>query len=691
MRSKPFGEKGQCFVRGDATVKLSSFDVFDTLLTRVTGSPSTLYLLLGRRLMKEGIIGCSAEGFAHARRNAQQRAWENAGRGEITLQQIYAELGYSLRLSEEQCQRVLEAECALEEELLRPVPGVQQRVSEARTRGDRIAFVSDMYLPSEFIQRQLAKHRLWEEGDLLLVSCEYGKCKSSGALFGELLRQGNCRPALVSHCGNHAHADLRSARNVGFAVDPFPTGNLNRYEELLEAYAAPTEGLSSLMGGASRLARLSTPTASEKDEAIRDVAAGVAAPMLAGYVLWILQRAQQLDLKRLYFVSRDGHILVQIARRLAPALSVDCELRYLYGSRQAWHLAGITQEIDEAKLEWILDDTPQVSVRSWLRRLSIDPEEVRSLLLRFGLDERQWSRHLKLEERTVLRELLENGKLRQIIKERAAEKRVMVTKYLEQEGLLDCSRWGLVDIGWQAKCQDSLADILAVAGALPPIGFYFGLNGGSSGEQFGVREAYMYDRRFDLGFYPTQRANPYILMEVFCAAPHGSVVGYREEQGQVVPVLGEGGNQENLLWGLPLMQQTICRFTDNLSSCLATANPFADVRAATLKTMRTFLETPTVQEASAWGEFSIRDEQAGDFRCHIARAYSPKHDIRRLFTSEADPRSARLWSQGSLAISPLPIRFLFRTLTEVRRSWIRAVRRLSEAAGRRLWKSPSWQ
>jgi hypothetical protein len=66
-------------------------------------------------------------------------------------------------------------------------------------------------------------------------------------------------------------------------------GNPNRYEKILESYTWSTGGLSALMAGASRMARLSIPSRSAEEAAIRDVAAGVVAPVLTAYVLWILE------------------------------------------------------------------------------------------------------------------------------------------------------------------------------------------------------------------------------------------------------------------------------------------------------------------------------------------------------------------------------------------------------------------
>src|SRR3954452_807711 len=126
---------------------VTSFDVFDTLLTRAVGAPSSLFILLGRSDAVSKATGCSAEEFARLRITAERRA--RVGRRETTLEQIYAELAAGLGLGAAQARQLAECELALERRLSRPVPGSDRLVKEA-AHGRRVA-LSDMYLPESFI------------------------------------------------------------------------------------------------------------------------------------------------------------------------------------------------------------------------------------------------------------------------------------------------------------------------------------------------------------------------------------------------------------------------------------------------------------------------------------------------------------------------------------------------------------
>src|SRR5260221_4537486 len=125
------------------TMPLASFDVFDTVLTRSVGTPASVFLLLGRRLSRRGAITCSAEVFARARVNGQKLARLHQSSGEITLMDIYRQLGAVFGLNVQQQAQLAEEEQRLEAELIRPVPAAQRWLDVARQNGQSVRFVSD--------------------------------------------------------------------------------------------------------------------------------------------------------------------------------------------------------------------------------------------------------------------------------------------------------------------------------------------------------------------------------------------------------------------------------------------------------------------------------------------------------------------------------------------------------------------
>ena len=294
---------------------------------------------------------------------------------------MYAELGRALDLESDVVEQLIAAECEVEARLLHAVPEAVELVRDARRAGATVAFLSDMYLPSAFVAEQLGRHGLLQDGDVLMISCETGTPKWTGAAFERVTADRGISLSDLSHTGDHERSDVIVPRRLGVQVRPFSAAAINRYEELLESQSAATEGLASSLAGASRLTRLALPVEDPDHVAIRDVAAGVVAPAMVGFTLWVLRRAEQLGLRRLYFVARDGQILVDVARRLIARLGLDIECVYLFGSRLAWWLPSLAS-VDESELEWAFATHDRIDARTVTNRLNLSPEVSADLLAR---------------------------------------------------------------------------------------------------------------------------------------------------------------------------------------------------------------------------------------------------------------------------------------------------------------------
>jgi FMN phosphatase YigB (HAD superfamily) len=651
--------------------KVASFDVFDTVLTRVVGSPHTLFLLVGKRLAGLSLIDCTPETFACARIDAERHALKKIGE-ELTLRHIYTELGTALKLTETQCNQIMELECALQTELIRPVPLAKDYVQAARDQGQRVVFISDMHLSSEFIQKQLVRHGLWMDGDRCYVSCEYGKSKTSGELFQEVLHCEGISPELIVHCGNDSTGDVRAAKRVKLQTKFFSEGNLNRYEKILESEADTTEGLSSVMAGASRLARLTVPTSSPKEEALRDVTAGVMAPLLVGYVLWILHRAQQLGLKRLYFLSRDGQILLAIAQRLVGKLNISCELRYLYGSRLSWNLPIITSTDEHWVWAPILEFP---TIENALDRLGIHPEEVSDRLSAVGFTQEDWSRQLNQNEVQVLRTLVREQDISEFIFQKAAQKRTVLIEYLKQEGLLDSTEKGIVDLAGQGTLYKALSKLLNTTGVTPIVGFYFGITDSSTDNQYDLREAYFFDKRSESMELWRGIRNP---LEMFCLADHGTVLSFKKEGEKIHPVLEEERNQTVIDWGLPILRKTVDCFVENLLLDLSLVNPQADVRVACSKALKAFWLNPSYDQASAWGSLPWEEHllSKGTYRRYCAESYRWTHLFNALSSWRFPRHHQDSWLEGSIVLSPPAIRIVLKSIVRSGKMLLRIKREL---------------
>lgn len=632
------------------SVRLVSVDIFDTVLTRAAGHPTAVFLLLGRVQAAEGITPLSAEVFARARWDAEQRSRSHHGES-TSHRHILDELAWALGLADDVVIALESAELALEEQLLSAVPGAGAWLAELRQAFSKVVFVSDTYFPTEFLERQLRHHGLWQHGDALYPSWDVAREKRTGRLYGVVARREHRRRHQVLHVGNDALADGIAARRGGVRTALASAANINRYEEILERYAFATGGLSSLFAGASRLARLGVPAPSASDGTIREVAAGVVAPVLAGYVLHVLNDAVRRGLDRLYFVSRDGEVLLDIARVLASRTGCGVEVRYLYGSRQAWNLPGL-HDVTDDQLDWILFPTDFRSVCSVLSRVALAPYEVEPVLATAGFPPESWSTNLDQSQLRALGRLLQQAPLRGMVVARAGERRPLLQRYLAQEGLCDDGSYGIVDIGWFGRMGAGLTGLLQDTGAPGPSVFYFmGLQGVPPARMVADRSAYLFDCGKGVGHDYSRSAGMTYLLETFCAGTHGMVTGYEDDQGRMVPILAGEHNRAALDWGLGTLRATVARFVESVVVDDAVAALDADVRPATVAVLEALALTPTVAEARVWGAFSFADDQTEAFARTLAAPYRSPEVALALLLGRERWRWRRYWPAASRRLS----------------------------------------
>jgi FMN phosphatase YigB (HAD superfamily) len=659
--------------------RVASFDVFDTTLTRLVGSPHSVFLLLGRQLRCQSLITCSEKEFMELRVRAERCARRNVPSREVTLNQIYDVLRVKLGLTHGRIEKIMAMEYALEETLIRPVPGAQERIQQARDEKKRVVFSSDMYLSADFLRRQLQRHGFWQDGDALYLSNECGKTKHTGGLFQEIMLREAVSPFHLEHWGDNLHSDVRGAERVGVQTYEFWQGNLNRYEHILESFASETHSLSSIMAGASRLARLETVEPDPHDHNIAVVSAGVAAPVLTSFVLWILFKARDMGMERIYFVSRDGEILLDIARQLIPAVGFEIECRYLYGSRQAWHLPSIVGEIGEAELNWILEPTRFLSVRTVLKRVALEPEAIADELTSADLDRSKWDCHLSPMDRARLREVLVIPCVQAQIREAAEQARSTVTDYFRQEGLFDPIKMAIVDLGWRGRAFHSLSILLKQCGGELPKPFYFGMVSKIQSSALDERETFLFDvdRACEID---TRAINLRIwnLMEVFCSGYEGAASTYVRNGDRVTVEFQIARNGPVIDWGLPVLRRAVTQFAGQVADGLTFTDPSADGRAMCSALLAEFWERPTRAEAQAWGAYPYEDDQTGSHWEHLAMPVGWSSLRLALYDIKAWRRSRPIWMAGSLAMSPMSVRAVFRSLMRIRSAWLSFQSRASE-------------
>ena len=206
------------------------------------------------------------------------------------------------------------------------------------------------------------------------------------------------------------------------------------------------------IAGAARRARIDRELQDRSGELWR-LATAVAGPLLFGYVYWILTRARERGLRRLYFLARDGQILLRTAELIAQSCGMHLELRYLHASRRAWFLPSVAFGSAQEREAAVLTD-PEVSIETLLSSLEVEPVRVQDCLEAAGFPRSTWHRQVPVER---LKSLLCAAPFDGLLQERAAGEYALCMEYLTEQGMFDPVAKAIVDVGWKGRLQTALA------------------------------------------------------------------------------------------------------------------------------------------------------------------------------------------------------------------------------------------
>jgi hypothetical protein len=413
-----------------------------------------------------------------------------------------------------------------------------------------------------------------------------------------------------------------------------------RYEQIMAAHSVWPGDLAARFADASRAARAAVEVTTEHETVIRDVAAGVAAPALVGFVIWLQEQSRQRGLRRLRFLSRDGQVLHELTRRLAPVLGTGPDLEYVYSSRLTWSFAA-TEPERLAETPWLFNSFIKSNAADVCTRLGLSLAQYQSAMLACGVSFEPDVRADQPAQARALLRFVSMPEVARAVEVRIGAMRRLVLDYAAEHHLAEADT-GLIDIGWTGRMVGSLIRVCEAAGMGRPCTLFWGheprpATGWTDPERV---VAYVYNTATGEGLGWRVPNAPFI-METFCMGDHGIVSGYRASAaGKIEPVLLSPVNDAAVAWGLRLYRSTLytfCAVLDGEGGLIGD-----DVRPLVHQVMDAFWCHPTQAESLAWGAYPYDSDPAGTAIRPLARP----------FAAEARPtRGDRAWLAGSLALS----------------------------------------
>jgi FMN phosphatase YigB (HAD superfamily) len=612
-----------------------SWDLWDTLIVRCVLTPVEVFEIVEERT--------SYSGFARARTEAE--VLSRAEVKETSLRRIYDYLatdGASRR-------RLMDEESAVEAALVSPI------AANIRAFRSSDVILSDMYLGSEQLLDLLRKCGLEVSRERLFVSCEHGATKSAGALFRLVMKQ----TTLEVHRGDNLHSDVSVPRALGLQAKHYRGAELSARERGWQAMGKHEARLA----GVARAARLAAPTDDENETAEWTVFSQCVAPLLVGFVSWVMGEATARGISRLRFLSRDGQILHRVAQSLAAARGTPVEMRYTYASRQALHLPG--HESMTTTAEWLFADTAYLSIEVIARRLAVETRELQAALGRFlKVDP---TANLSAADRETVRRTVLDPEMASVVR-RASERVFPAARdYLRREGFLDRGDGsiGIIDVGWNGRMQRSLEAVVRKAGGdVTRIhGFYLSVAPSCvfpTGERV---HGYLSDPflKEKCDHWPNRHR---AVLEHVLSADHAGVAGYEfDSEGRGKPVLGPAPSAAALTT-VRRRQEAIMAFVERFCAMEQLVGPgLAGGLSKVEGAFRQFVERPSRAEAIVFKDENRSEQQVESHHVPLVRHLSFRQAVHR-----QGRNGWGLWPEGSFAISGL--------------SWLQTSRRVLQQARR---------
>ena len=485
-------------------MRLASFDIFDTTLLRRCGRPEAVWNALAENLFPEEID--LQEAFVVWRKNAQ---------GE-TLEEKYDGIDSSfLYFSGIDKKGMMQAEEAVERAMLILNPSVCRLIEQRRAEGYRIAFISDMYLSSQFLRQVLESYGCCQAEDVVFVSCEHHARKDTGALY-EVVRQA-LHPSEWLHYGDNLRSDVKMVRKKGLQAVHIDTA----YNDVEKACAQVYPSMAAL----SRLHRLE-----HVEDTFAAFAADFVVPAYLPYAIYVLREARRMGIRKLYFLSRDSYILLKAAQALSKEAE-GLELHYLFVSRRSLLLPYLCGEDEYAYLA-ASDHHTLVridTIDKRLRHLGTSREEMR---IKFGI-EFPYSKVNNIKEQEDFLQKVFHSDFTPLLQQRAQEQLCLLLDYFRQEGLMDGEPSAAVDVGWLGTSRLMINHILRRVGAKDLHFFYYGVR-----RDVFPPSAGRYSTYFQAEELSTETTA--LLEHYYSASPYPSTIAYQKrENGEVIPVFAD--------------------------------------------------------------------------------------------------------------------------------------------------------
>lgn len=536
-------------------MKVYSFDIFDTCLTRLVADPDDVHWYAAHLFPKDLRSIFSPDRYRQDFLEAARLSRLNSENEETSLQEIITQLAARSHLSPSFENALITAELDTERTLLQPLEETRRLIASIRKQGARVIFISDTYHSSDFLSSELAKRGFALQQDVIYTSSEMGYRKLSGKLFDVVCQRERISPTELTHTGNDPISDLQTPKQKGIRCHFQGNGNLTRAEIRLQSNPPSGHRILSNMASAARIVRntelLSHP--------LHRLFLTHVAPIVVSFVLEAIRLAEARKISLLCFLARDSQLLFDAFNALQSlGIGTGLEACYVYGSRRAWAPLAFQDSNSFGEFLERLARDDRIPT-SWLNDFA--PDAMKSVVDNFpppSSYNRQYLEKVAIAHPRLLRE----------ISQHMSTQRELLTRYLQQQRITAAGKVAIVDTGWTGYWQSLLANEIEQRSSANVSIFLLGCRDSRLTPCSREIDTFFFDERQHVGETCTPKYFAR-LIEAFLPANHGLTTHYTCNRDNVRPVMHQAAPSSRYY---PAFREITQRYIHTLAPVLNTRN-----------------------------------------------------------------------------------------------------------------------
>lgn len=524
--------------------ELHTFDIFDTLIRRNTLAPKSIFADIALQMNDSGLnfetylvrnYPVIRNQIENDLRDAFKKTTfeRDTDKIEVTLVEILDRLAENFGLTEAQTSFLYETEVNAEIAAVQPITHRIDELFNLIEAGHDVMLITDMYLSRDVIVEMLGKAdpRLTELK--MYLSNEVGHMKANAKLFTHVFFDVDYHYSKWVHHGDNKRSDGTIPRRMGIETVNHDMDTFLPYEALF-VDKAEWDIKYDMFKIATMMQRYRESVTYDDDTEFDNAsyyAYAYIGSAFVPYINWVLKDAIKRGYETVYFISRDGYYMKQIADALIETANMKIKAEFIYGSRKAWRVPSFINEVDPASFTPFGMFASMESFDDLVASSQLSEEELLSIIPE--IEGYRDEPTLKGDIAIGIRDLFKKSeKYKERLLQIAAERRPIVLDYLRQTIDFD-EKFAFVEFWGRGYTQDTFTRLLqAASNSNVKNPFYYVRNYTDNiGDSIRHRFTQM-PKNFN-GFEP-----------IFATTPYKSIPGYEyAEDGTVKPIFTPQWNE----------------------------------------------------------------------------------------------------------------------------------------------------